>query len=192
MLLGALAALAVLLPVVLVLLLRGPDVTPRPMAQVPAGAKAGASKDNGSPTDTSTPAGSADPATPPIAANNNPSPGTTVDPADLPGNPPPKQGPPPSSFGSKSNPPPPPPPDKSTPPPPPAASGNDPGTLLAIATGGSCMFMVNGASKGTSSTLRVNLKPGKYSVTCKPSSGATKSRSVQIRAGETSMLTFKL
>jgi serine/threonine-protein kinase len=58
--------------------------------------------------------------------------------------------------------------------------------------GGSCAFSVNGASKGTSSSIRVALAPGKHSVTCKPSSGAAKSKSVVVKSGETAMATFRL
>lgn len=92
----------------------------------------------------------------------------------------------------------PPPPEKTTtttaipPPPPPPPTGGGNGTLVAVATGGSCNFAVNGASKGTTSTLKIPLKPGSYSVSCKPASGATKSRSVTIKSGETTMAMFKL
>jgi serine/threonine-protein kinase len=91
----------------------------------------------------------------------------------------------------------PPPPEKTTttatpPPPPPPPTGGGSGTLVAVATGGSCAFAVNGASKGTTSTLKIPLKPGSYSVSCKPASGATKSRSVTIKSGETTMAMFKL
>ena len=72
----------------------------------------------------------------------------------------------------------------------PAESGS--GRLLAIASGGSCAFSVDGGSKGSGSSLSVSLPAGKHSVTCKPSSGSAKSRSVTIKANETSMLTFKL
>jgi serine/threonine-protein kinase len=58
--------------------------------------------------------------------------------------------------------------------------------------GGSCAFSVNGASKGTSSSLRVALAPGKYSVTCKPAAGSAKSKSVVVKSGETAMTTFRL
>jgi eukaryotic-like serine/threonine-protein kinase len=68
----------------------------------------------------------------------------------------------------------------------------EPGTLLAIAVGGSCAFIVNGAGKGVSSTLRMPLKPGTYTVMCKPESGASKSKSVVVRSGETAMATFRL
>jgi serine/threonine-protein kinase len=36
------------------------------------------------------------------------------------------------------------------------------------------------------------MAPGTYSVSCKPASGATKSRSVTIKSGETAMAMFKL
>jgi serine/threonine-protein kinase len=81
------------------------------------------------------------------------------------------------------------------PPPPPtndAATGGANGTLLAVAVGGSCNFAVNGATKGSGSTLRVALKPGTYAISCKPESGAAKSKSVQIKSGETTMASFKL
>ena len=102
--------------------------------------------------------------------------------------------PPPSTRGGagtapspkKPDPPPPPPPPASTP-----ASGGT-GMLVAVAVGGSCAFAVNGASKGTTSPLKIPLKPGSYSVSCKPASGATKSRSVTIKSGETAMAMFKL
>ncbi len=78
------------------------------------------------------------------------------------------------------------------PPPPPAAGGGDNGTLVAVAVGGSCAFSVNGASKGTTSTLKMSLKPGTYSVTCAPSSGSSKSKSVTVTSGGTAMAMFKL
>ena len=80
------------------------------------------------------------------------------------------------------------------PPPPPAkaAPSGPTGTLLAVVVGGSCSFQVNGASKGSGSSLRLALRPGTYSVVCRPSSGGTKSKSVTVRAGETSMAAFKL
>jgi serine/threonine-protein kinase len=77
------------------------------------------------------------------------------------------------------------------PPPPPSSSGAN-GSLVAVAVGGNCAFAVNGASKGTSSTLKVSLKPGSYTVTCRSSSGATKSKGVTVRSGETAMAMFKL
>lgn len=73
----------------------------------------------------------------------------------------------------------------------PAASGEK-GRLLAIASGGSCSFSVDGASKSKGSSLSMDISAGKHTVTCKPSSGAAKSRGVTIKPGETSMLTFKL
>jgi serine/threonine protein kinase len=75
---------------------------------------------------------------------------------------------------------------------PPAAGGGDNGTLVAVAVGGSCAFSVNGASKGTTSTLKMSVKPGTYSVTCAPSSGSAKSKSVTVSSGGTAMAMFKL
>jgi serine/threonine-protein kinase len=72
----------------------------------------------------------------------------------------------------------------------PAATGGS-GRLLAIATGGSCSFSVDGASKGSGSSLSVSLPAGKHTVVCKPTSGAAKSRGATIKPNETTMLTFK-
>jgi serine/threonine-protein kinase len=66
------------------------------------------------------------------------------------------------------------------------------GTLVAVAIGGTCAFSVNGASKGSGSSTKVQLKPGTYSVACKPSGGAAKSKSVTVKSGETAMASFKL
>jgi serine/threonine-protein kinase len=71
------------------------------------------------------------------------------------------------------------------------STGGD-GVLVAVAVGGSCAFAVNGASKGTQSTLRLPLKPGNYTVSCKPPSGAGKSRAVSVKSGETAMAMFKI
>lgn len=75
---------------------------------------------------------------------------------------------------------------------PPPSGGGDMGTLVAVAVGGTCQFSVNGASKGSGSSIKVPLKPGSYSVSCKPPSGATKTRSVSVSAGGTAMAMFKL
>lgn len=67
------------------------------------------------------------------------------------------------------------------------------GTLVAVALDGLCAFYVNGASKGTTSTLKMSLAPATYLVECKPTNGgATKSRSVTLKSGETAMAMFQL
>jgi serine/threonine-protein kinase len=71
-------------------------------------------------------------------------------------------------------------------------AGDEPGTLVAVAVGGSCTFLVNGAVKGTGTTVKVSMKPGSYTVTCRPATGGAKSRTVAIPAGGTAMATFKL
>lgn len=83
-------------------------------------------------------------------------------------------------------------PRKKPDPTPPSAGSGDTGTLVAVAVGGTCAFSVNGASKGTTSTLKLSLKPGTYSVTCAPSTGASKSKSVTVTSGSTAMAMFKL
>jgi serine/threonine-protein kinase len=83
-------------------------------------------------------------------------------------------------------------PSAPAPPPPVAAPPAGPsGTLLAVAVGGTCSFSVNGAGKGTSSSIKLSLKPGTYSVVCRAHSG-TKSKSVTVKSGETAMAAFKL
>jgi serine/threonine-protein kinase len=67
-----------------------------------------------------------------------------------------------------------------------------PGTLVAVAVGGTCSFTINGAAKGTTSQLQVSLPPGTYSVGCKANTGAQMSRSVIIKTGETAMAMFKI
>jgi serine/threonine-protein kinase len=51
---------------------------------------------------------------------------------------------------------------------------------------------VNGVAKGTSSSLTLTVPPAAYTVTCKPSSGATKSRSVVVKPSQSAMALFKL
>jgi len=92
---------------------------------------------------------------------------------------PPPPPPPPSSSKKKTS-------------PPSSDSSKGKGTLVAIAVGGTCAFSVNGASKGTTTTLKLSVKPGTYSVSCKPASGGTKSRSVRVKSGSTAMAMFKL
>jgi serine/threonine-protein kinase len=71
-------------------------------------------------------------------------------------------------------------------------AGGGTGRLLAIASGGSCAFSVDGSARGSGSSLSVSLPAGNHTVVCKPTSGAAKSRSVSIKKDQTSMLTFKL
>ncbi len=216
---GGLAAMAVMLPVIVLLLSRGPrePATDGPIA-VGASAPAGA------------PPKMADPVA--LEAVRAPEPGAvvklTADPA--PAVPPPADPvaePPPSDPAQPSDPPPrvaaggparqeptksdpprrapertaksEPPPKRDEPksskrdePKPEATSGGGAGRLLAIASGGSCTFSVDGSAKGNGSSLSVSLSAGKHTVTCKPLSGSAKSRGVTIKPNETSMLTFKL
>ncbi len=68
----------------------------------------------------------------------------------------------------------------------------DPGTLVLIAVGGTCAFSVNGASKGTTNSVKVSVPAGNYSVSCKPASGAARSKSASVKAGKTVTVMFKL
>jgi len=74
--------------------------------------------------------------------------------------------------------------------PPRAGAGN--GMLVAVAVGGICAFSVDGAAKGTTSQVKLSMPPGTYAVSCRPSTGITRSRSVVVKSGETAMATFKL
>jgi serine/threonine-protein kinase len=63
---------------------------------------------------------------------------------------------------------------------------------VLIAVGGTCAFSVNGASKGTTNSVKLTVPPGNYAVTCKPASGSSRSKSGAVKAGKTTMMTFKL
>lgn len=193
---GALAVAAVVLPLTVLLVLRkaGSDTTPTSSATAMAET-----------APTTAPATSAAPVatTVPSAASSAAAsvPVTTADPVAMADTPPTNPGTtrvarPSSPGGTKTA------PDKgahtaaepATPPPANPGGGGDggDGTLLAVAIGGNCSFSVNGTSKGTADKIRVSLKPGTYSVACKPPSGAMKTKSVTIKSGETYMSTFKV
>jgi serine/threonine protein kinase len=207
-LVGAMASMAVLLPVILVLLLSksaGPTPaelgaapipvatervlppTPDPVPPPTSAPIVASPEPTTAPAPTPSATGSqvvaiAEPPTPPTPPNN---PGArTPPPRQPPAREPPAREPPPKKEPPKKEE-----PKKEEPK---SSGGGSNGNLLAIASGGSCTFIVNGSPKGSGSSVKVALSPGNYSVTCKPSSGASKSRSVSIKSGETSMLTFKL
>ncbi len=202
MLVGGLAAAAVLVPVLLVLLLVGGDKkggegttadSGGPVAVAPPPTTGAPAPTETAPTDTAPP-----PTSEPVAANTPPAgdpnggkpPAGTTGGGSAPpvgttqsgGTTPKPTSTPTTTSTTKA------PPTATTP----APSGGGNGTLVAVAVGGTCAFSVNGASKGTTSTLKLSLAAGTYSVSCKPSSGATKSRSVAIKSGETAMAMFKL
>lgn len=64
------------------------------------------------------------------------------------------------------------------------------GTLVGVSVGTPCTWILNGQLKGTNSSIRIDLRPGAYTVTCK-SAVKTQSKAVMIRSGETAMATFK-
>jgi hypothetical protein len=74
--------------------------------------------------------------------------------------------------------------------PPPAIPAGT-GELVAVAVGGTCSWLVNGAAKGTSSQLKLFVAPAVYSVVCKTAAGS-KARSVLVHQGQASMAMFKL
>jgi serine/threonine-protein kinase len=138
-------------------------------------------------TNTAAPSEPTPPAQPTVVAGSQPT--TPQGPQGTGGTSPPR--PTTSPFGAPTTTPKPPPTTAPTSTPA-APSGGDMGTLVAVAVGGSCAFSVNGASKGSGATIKVPLKPGTYSVSCKPVTGATKSRSVTVTSGGTAMAMFKL
>lgn len=64
------------------------------------------------------------------------------------------------------------------------------GTLVGVSAGAPCTWSLNGASKGTNTSIRLDLKPGAYTVVCK-TAAKQQSKSVVIRSGETAMAMFK-
>lgn len=66
------------------------------------------------------------------------------------------------------------------------------GMLVAVAVGGKCTFLVNGAPRGGGTTLRIPLRAGTYVVGCKPAGSPPKTRTVTVGSGATAMATFKL
>jgi serine/threonine protein kinase len=77
-------------------------------------------------------------------------------------------------------------------PPEPAKPLSDQGTLIAIAKGGTCAFSVNGQSMGIATSLRLSVPAGNATVTCKPATGATKLKSIQVKGGATATALFQL
>lgn len=67
-----------------------------------------------------------------------------------------------------------------------------PGTIVAVAVGGTCAFTVDGAAKGTTDQLKLTIAPGTYTIGCKPAGGVIKTRDVTVGSGETVMAMFKL
>ncbi|MBK6512934.1 MAG: serine/threonine protein kinase [Polyangiaceae bacterium] len=200
---GALAATAVMAPVVLLLLLK--DAPPKPVTsdggpvqaidpngavnRAVAGSTAAPGPDPMKLTaETSTPA---QPTAVALATNaaDTATPGEPPPPRPTTNTPPPR---PTQTTKTTAAPPPPPPPPPPKPEPKPETGGGGKGRLLAIASGGTCAFSVDGAGKSSGSSLSMELPAGKHTVTCKPTSGTAKSRGVTIKPGETSMLTFKL
>jgi serine/threonine-protein kinase len=84
-----------------------------------------------------------------------------------------------------------------TPAPPPApapvaAPAGEPGTLVVMTVGGTCAVSVNGASKGSGAIVKASVPAGAYTVRCKPDGASAHTRSVNVVAGQSSMVTFKL
>lgn len=66
------------------------------------------------------------------------------------------------------------------------------GTLVAIAIGGSCAFSVDGAPKGTKSSLRLKVPTGPHTVSCAPPGKATRTQRVVVKSDQPGIASFKL
>jgi hypothetical protein len=66
------------------------------------------------------------------------------------------------------------------------------GNIVGVAVGGSCTFSVDGVVVGSGAAFEKAYPAGTYAVSCKPVSGATKSRSVTVTPPENAMAMFKL
>lgn len=85
------------------------------------------------------------------------------------------------------DPPVPPPPDDDGPPPPPATKGK----LVALAIGGTCSFAVDGAGKGSGSSIQVEVSLGRHTVSCLYK-GSTRMQSVNVTDSRPGIAKFKL
>ncbi len=71
------------------------------------------------------------------------------------------------------------------------AKSNAKGTIVAMAVGASCRFAIDGAGRGASSSVRVQVAPGRHTVSCQPLSGSTRSKSVTVEPGKAAVAVFK-
>jgi serine/threonine protein kinase len=65
------------------------------------------------------------------------------------------------------------------------------GTIVAMAVGASCSFAVDGAPRGISSSVRVTAQVGSHRVSCSRVGGTSRSRTVQVRRGKTTVAVFR-
>jgi serine/threonine-protein kinase len=78
-----------------------------------------------------------------------------------------------------------------------ASSGDDgsdgnQGTLVAIAIGGRCAFLVDGESRGTKSSIRLRVPTGPHTVTCTPPGRSSRSQRVNVKLGTPGIASFRL
>lgn len=66
------------------------------------------------------------------------------------------------------------------------------GTLIAVLVGGTCAFSINDIPKGSGSSIKLQLLPGAYAVSCRLPSGTTKKKWVAVNAGSTATAMFKV
>ncbi len=65
------------------------------------------------------------------------------------------------------------------------------GTIVAMAVGASCSFAVDGASRGSTSSIRVQVPAGRHTVSCQPVGGSRRSKSVTVEPGKAATAVFK-
>jgi eukaryotic-like serine/threonine-protein kinase len=65
------------------------------------------------------------------------------------------------------------------------------GTLVAMAIGASCAFAIDGATKGTRSSVRTEIAAGPHTVSCQPVDGSPRTRTVTVKPGEAAVAVFK-
>ncbi len=164
----------------------GSDTPTEPGTPAPVSEGPGPDTQPASTTDPA-PADSGDPK---ADGSGNPAPG----PAPATGGTTPKPGQPkPTSFldPPKPDPKPDPAPEPKAEPKPKPDTGGE-GTLVAIAIGGSCAFSVNGAPKGTKSSLRMKVPTGPHTVSCTPPGKASRTQRVVVKSDQPGIASFKL
>jgi cytoskeletal protein RodZ len=65
------------------------------------------------------------------------------------------------------------------------------GTIVAMAVGASCQFAVDGAGKGATSSVRVQVAAGRHTVSCQPVGGSRRSKTVTVEPGKAAVAVFK-
>ena len=183
---AAIVASLVILPVLVVIVffaLQGSGASAGPAASHPSETTAAAAH---APSGTTSPVpATRETAPPPVRLTDEPpDPPPASASSSAPAPPPPTTAPPKTATTAPTPAPPPP-----APPPP---TTDELGTIVVVVVGSSCAIAVDGKSHGVGASANVKVPAGAHTVTCKPSGGAMKSKSVTVKAGKSSMAMFKL